>query len=351
MEENLIIHKGIIPKLLVIQNTNPMKHNLCGLLLAISCLLAFSTQASSEKIRIAALAYGTANWELEAIKQAGIDKKLNLELEITKVASPQAGKIALQAGSADLIISDWIWVSRQRFNNINFTFAPYSSTHGALMVPADSDINSLADLAGKKLGIAGGGLDKNWILLRALALQKLDLDLDKSATKVFAAPPLLNQQLLQNRLDALMNYWHYAARLEAKGYRRLLDANTILSELGIKETVPALGYVFQENWGNKHKAAVLTFLKATEEAKTLLCESNEAWNNIKHLTKAGDSETENMLRYRYCEGRIKSWGEQEVKAADKIFSILHQFGGKKLVGKSTQLNPGTFWTSAFIKDN
>ncbi len=328
-----------------------MKHNLCRLLLATFCLLAFPVHASSEKIRIAALAYGTANWELETIKQAGIDKRLGLELEITKVASPQAGKIALQASSADLIVSDWIWVSRQRFNNIDFTFAPYSSTHGALMVPANSKIVSLADLSGKKLGIAGGGLDKNWILLRALASQKLNLDLDKSVSKVFAAPPLLNQQLLHNRLDALMNYWHYAARLEAQGYRRLLDANSILSELGINKIVPALGYVFRENWGNQHKTTLLTFLQATKDAKTLLCESDNAWNNIKHLTKTGNSKTENMLRHRYCEGRVKSWGGDEVKAAEKIFSILHQYGGEKLTGKSTQLSPGTFWAGAFLKED
>ncbi len=328
-----------------------MKHNLRGLFLATICLLTLPAQASAEKMRIAALAYGTANWELETIQQAGIAKKLGLDLEITKVASPQAGKIALQADSADLIISDWIWVSRQRFNNINFTFAPYSSTHGALLVPANSAIHSLKDLSGKKLGIAGGGLDKNWILLRALAVQKLDLDLDNSVDKVFGAPPLLNQQLIQGRLDALMNYWHYAARLEAKGYHRLLDANTMLSELGINETVPALGYVFRENWANQHKETLLKFLQATREAKTLLCESDDAWRNIQHLTKAGDSKTEKMLRNRYCEGRIKSWGEQGVKAAEEVFSLLHQFGGEKLVGKSTQLSPGTFWTNAFIKEN
>ncbi len=46
-------------------------------------------------------------------------------------------------------------------------FLPYSSTEGALMVPGDSPVRSVADLAGKRLGVAGGPLDKNWLLLRA----------------------------------------------------------------------------------------------------------------------------------------------------------------------------------------
>ncbi len=328
-----------------------MKYKLCSLLLLITGLSTLSVHASSEKIRVAALAYGTANWELETIVNSGIAEQLKLELEITNVASPQAGKIALQAGSADLIISDWIWVSRQRFSHIDLTFAPYSSTHGALMVPADSAIKSISDLTGKKLGIAGGGLDKNWILLRALAAQKESIDLDQAVTKVFGAPPLLNQQLLHNRVDALMNYWHYAARLEAKGYTRLLDANGILAGLGITETVPALGYVFKEQWANDHKKSLLTFLQATRQAKDLLCESDQAWGKISHLVKAGDPKTENLLRSRYCEGRVKNWGKPEVIAAQKIFSILHQFGGKKLTGESGHLTPGTFWPAAFTHKN
>lgn len=318
------------------------------LLSVIFCLLSLtSLNAAAGKIRLAALAYGTANWELEIIQRTGIEKKHHLELEITKVASPQAGKIALQAGAVDLIISDWIWVSRQRFRGIDFTFAPYSSTHGALMVPANSSIKSIKELKGKKLAIAGGGLDKNWLLLRALAFKNYAIDLDNSVEKVFGAPPLLNQQLLQNNIDALMNYWHYAARLEAKGYRRLLDANSIMQGLGIQETVPALGYVFRDSWATSNKKTIDSFLKATREAKTLLCNDDNAWQQIKHLVKAGNDKTEKMLRTRYCEGRIKKWGPPEINAAGRIFSILRKYGEKKLTGESTQLSDGTFWSPAF----
>lgn len=324
----------------------PKRHNILFVLFFFLLSLA-SYNAAAGKIRLAALAYGTANWELETLQRTGIAKKHHLELEITKVASPQAGKIALQAGAADLIISDWIWVSRQRFSGMDFTFAPYSSTHGALMVPAQSAITSINELKGKRLGIAGGGLDKNWLLLRALAFKNYSLDLDSSVEKVFGAPPLLNQQLLRNNIDALMNYWHYAARLEAKGYRRLLDANSIMKGLGIEKTVPALGYVFKDSWAISNKQTIDSFLQATREAKTLLCNDDNAWQQIQHLVKAGDDKTKKMLRTRYCEGRIKSWGLAEVKAAKKIFSILRQNGGKKLTGKATELNDGTFWPAAF----
>ncbi|WP_054774205.1 ABC transporter substrate-binding protein [Methylogaea oryzae] len=152
--------------------------------------------------------------------------------------------MALLSNSVDLIVSDWIWVSRQRENGADFSFAPYSASHGVLIVPPASPIKDLSDLAGKRLGVAGGGLDKNWLLLRALYQEKYGQDLEKAATVVFGAPPLLNEQLQQGKLDALLDYWHYAAKLEGKGYRPLLNGQDLMHQLGIKAVLPSLGTCF-----------------------------------------------------------------------------------------------------------
>ncbi len=96
-------------------------------------------------------------------------KTSDFQIEKVELANPEAGKIALQAGAVDMIVTDWIWVSRMRSEGKDFTFYPYSTASGSLMVPEKSAIRSLADLKGKRLGIAGGELDKNWLLLQALA--------------------------------------------------------------------------------------------------------------------------------------------------------------------------------------
>ncbi|MEZ5453671.1 MAG: ABC transporter substrate-binding protein [Thiothrix sp.] len=56
------------------------------------------------------------------------------------------------------------------------------------MVKPDSGIKTLADLKGKKLGVAGGPSDKSWLLLRAYAKQTAGLDLQAEAEPQFAAP-------------------------------------------------------------------------------------------------------------------------------------------------------------------
>src|ERR1700744_4746313 len=122
--------------------------------------LAFSAsiaaRSDAETIRLAVQKTGTFAWELAVIRSHGLDTQANLSIELLELASPEAGKIALRAGSADIIVSDWLWVSRERSLGSQLVFYPYSSAVGAVMVPNTSPIRTLADLKGRTLAVAGG---------------------------------------------------------------------------------------------------------------------------------------------------------------------------------------------------
>ena len=92
------------------------------------------------------------------------------------------------------MLSDWLWVTRERALGDNVVFYPYSSALGAVMVPANSPISGIADLKGKKLAVAGGPLDKSWLLLQALA-RRSNIDLKTQAYIVYGSPPLLQQKV------------------------------------------------------------------------------------------------------------------------------------------------------------
>lgn len=299
--------------------------------------------SATETVKLGALAYGTVNWELETIENYKLDQKHGFKLDRRSLASPQSAKIAFQSEAVDIIVSDWVWVSNQRARGSNFAFSPYSTTSGALMVPTDSGISSLKDLAGKRIGIAGGELDKNWLLLNSLAKQQDQLDLSASVEKIYAAPPLLNQQLLNNKIDAVLTYWHYAARLKARGYRELLNGRSILSGLGIDLPLPTLGYVFRDDWAEKNRPLVLSFLAATVEAKKLLCETNSAWEAVVPLMRSEHKATQDIFRTKYCEGRIRQWDDQHRASAATVFALLHTAAGPRLTGPSPTLDSGTFW--------
>jgi NitT/TauT family transport system substrate-binding protein len=309
-----------------------------------SVLFSLSSVATEKTvIRLGVLASGTLEWEINALKHEKWLDNADFDIQTHLLANPQAAEVALQGGAVDMIVSDWIWTAKMRASGTDLTFYPYSTTAGALVVPTKSTIKSLKDLQGKRLGIAGGELDKNWLLLQALAQQQ-HLDL-KTITPVFGAPPLLNEQLKENRVDAVLTYWHFAARLEPQGYRKILDGKTLLSDLGIKEDVPSLGYVFKQSWATEHKAVLDHFFAATQHAKDKLCESTKTDNTLWHAaTQLSPHDEASPLRERYCAGRITQWSVNEQKAAERIYSILRKLSNNKLTGSTETLPTGLFWS-------
>ena len=303
----------------------------------------FSEAAEKTPIRIGVQSTGTLEWELLVLKTDPALNNADFEVQVTSLANAEAGKIALQSGSVDIIVSDWIWVSSIRSTGGDLTFYPYSTTSGALVVPENSSIHSLADLKGKRLGIAGGELDKNWLLLQALA-QKQQLNLAEAVEKTYAAPPLLNEQIKQDRLDALLTYWHFAARLETQGYRQIIDGNEILKGLGVTANVPSLGYVFKKSWGDAQKPALTHFLKAARLAKQQICTKDSVWQTVVPLTHVSDEKTLELLRQRYCQGGVEQWGTAEQQAAETIYQLLRGVSQNQLTGTAEHVSSGTFWT-------
>src|SRR3546814_2443642 len=77
-------------------------------------LAALSGTAGAETIRVGVLKFGTVNWEISTIQRHGLDERHGFALDVLELASNQATTVALQAGEVDVIVSDWLWVSRQR---------------------------------------------------------------------------------------------------------------------------------------------------------------------------------------------------------------------------------------------
>lgn len=313
--------------------------------LALAMLLALTLGTAAhaaDTIRLAVQKTGTFSWELATIREAGLDKEANLALEVTELASPEAGKIALRAGNADIILSDWLWVSRERALGAKLTFYPYSSALGAVMVPAASSIKTLNDLKGRKLAVGGGPIDKSWLLLQARMKQD-GIDLKSDATIVYGAPPLIAAKALDGEMDASLNFWNFCAQLEAKGFRRLAGIEEILPKLGAKGAVSAVGYVFDESWAASHRDAVARFIAMTRKAKQLLVTSDAAWDKIAPLTGATDRAMLKTYRDRYRDGIPRRNINDEEADARVLYHVLAEIGGRDLVGPAADLDPGTFY--------
>jgi NitT/TauT family transport system substrate-binding protein len=272
-------------------------------------------------VRVAVLKYGTANWELELIRQLGLDRKHGFRLELLQRVSPNASLVALQGGAADFTVSDWLWVAQQHAAERAYHFFPYSSAVGELLVPPDSSIGGLKDLAGAELGVAGGAEDKSWLLFQAYARGQ-GLELKELATPRYAAPPLLNCLAGTGQLDAVLTYWHYAARLKAVGFRPVLSLEQVLVRLGVESSLPMLGWVFSSEFANKAPDRVDSFLAASYEAKRLLEADDEAWERVRPLMQADSESVFQELRAGYRAGVPDDFGEDEIEAIERVAAIV-----------------------------
>ena len=307
-------------------------------------LVCFAAGAAAEPmIRVGSLRYGTLSWQLYVISSHAFDRSHGIQIEPLELAGAPAAQLALQAGRVDLIVSDWLWVSRQRAEGGDLTFIPFSSALGGLVVPATSKIRDIAGLAGQRLGIAGSAIDKSWLILRLYARSTFGIDLDAVAEKSFGAPPLLSEELTSGRLDAVLTYWPFAAKLEAKGMPRLLSMSEAISALGIPGDLPLTGYVSSERWARENAATLDAFVAAAREANEVLASSDAEWERIAPLTGADDHAELVKLRDAYREGIPRRWDDSERQSAAKLYGLLAAIGGAALVGSSVEIAPGTFF--------
>lgn len=320
-------------------------------LLAGSCAMAASMRiapgvraaaAPAGTLRVATLKFGSLSWLLETIAAEKLAEKAGVKLELVEVATNQAGPVALLADEADVIVSDWTWAMRQRSLGQMLKFRPYSSSLGALLVAKDGPIKTLADLQGKRLGVAGSAIDKSWILLRAYSRKMLGRDVADFATPVFGAAPLIAEELKNGRIDACLNFWTFAARLEGAGFKPLIAVDDMFAKLGIEPAPPLVGFIWREETGARKTAELKAFFQAVDDGNKLLATSDPAFERLKPMMKAQTDAEYFALKAYFRAGIPKPWSVAHTDAAQKLFNLMAEQGGKELIGSGTTFDAKLF---------
>lgn len=324
----------------------PTRRAILGLAPALWLAGRVPAVAAPPTLRVGLLAFGTAAWVIETIRGEGLDRAGGFALETVDLASNDAARIAFQGGAVDAIVSDLLFAARTTAEGRPVVFEPFSAAEGALMVPAASKIGTIADLAGRRIGVAGGALDKSWLLLRAAAKRDHGLDLGRDAEPIFGAPPLLSRKLETGDLDAVLIYWSFAARLEAKGYRRLVDVGDLARAFGASGDVALLGWIFRRDFADAHGDLLDRFAAAGRMAGDRLAADPAAWERLRPLMRVEDAVTFEALKRRFLAGRPRRPLAEEERDARTLYAALAALGGPDLVGPATALPDGLYRSRA-----
>ena len=184
---------------------------------------------ASNKVKVGVLKFGTVSWLLDTIHANGLDKAEGIELDIMPLASTQATTVGLQGGSVDIIATDWLWVSRERSRRRRLHLLALHHRarrhHGAAQL-ADQDARPTSRASGSALPAAHSTRagSCSWPMRSGPPIS-----ICRTETKQeFGAPPLLAERAKQGELDAVLNFWPYAARLEADGFTQLIGVEDVV---------------------------------------------------------------------------------------------------------------------------
>ncbi len=301
--------------------------------------IALSSQAA-DALRLATMDTGTVNWELDTIKNNKLDEANGFSMEISGMAG-DATKVAFESEQADAIVADLVWVLGQNASGRDYLFFPYSKNIGALIAGADKGIEALPDLEGKKIGIAGGSLDKNWLILKAYSQKELGFDLEGSTEQVFGAPPLIMQTALKGETDAALNFWHFQTKMQNAGMVPVIQVSDAATALGLDPNTPLLGYVVRRDYAEANPEVIKGLTMASKAAKDLIKNDDTAWEALRERVNPKDDQQFAALRAAYIAG-IPSYEPVNVDGVNALLTVLSENGGEELVPEGAKASADMF---------
>ncbi len=294
---------------------------LFGLLTLASVGAMAQTPAALPVLTLSVLQFGTPHWELEHLQRRQLDRANGFQLKVRLVADLPASRLAVTSGSVDGAVGDLLWTQARHVAGTSHLYLPFSSQIGEILVPEGSDIRQLADLAGKRIGVAGGPDGLGWRLLQEAASRQ-GIDLSRSAEIQFAAPPLLGQALRRGQVDALLTYWHFAARMKGEGgVRQAFAMHDLLTDLGLQPDQAVLGYVFPLAWAEANRPLLDAFARALQQTKQELAQTPAYWDDIRALLRADDEAVFAELRSAFIAGTPRPLDDARIAELQRLLVL------------------------------
>jgi NitT/TauT family transport system substrate-binding protein len=158
------------------------------------------------------------------------------------------------------------------------------STEGSgngIVVPADSQIQSIADLKGKQISVPFAST-AHGMLLRALKAEGIDPDRD--LTLVAQPPEVAGPALQTSKIDAHADFVPFAELFPWRGYaRKIYD--------GSQAKAPTFhGTLVSAEYAKKHPEIVVAFLRAAIEADRLVTAEPEKYSELIQKVAGVDAE-------------------------------------------------------------
>lgn len=290
-------------------------------------------------LRAAFEATGSPSWVMHVIRKCRLDHRYGFSLDLalggdTGSTRVQATQQVLADGRADLIDTDWLSIARSRVSGTPLTAVfPYGRIMGGVVTATSANIDTLAQLNGRSVGVIRAS-DKNWAIVRAVCGLRHGFDPHEHAHVAEAlSKSMLVDWLQSGRVDAAVLPWHLVPRLTAgKRFRQLCDVLDLLADLGIPP-VPTTFFAVRPEFAAARRELLAAFIAAYCEAVSLMLADEDVWREAASLS-GDDAEVLSRLRSAWKRRICTDWPGGTGGHLDHLFERLKGAAGEEALGVS-----------------
>jgi NitT/TauT family transport system substrate-binding protein len=314
--------------------------------LAFGCTLLASASAlaadPSVVVKIAVIGSGGQAEVPYVIKTFGLDKKYGLDVEQVDYSMPGQHYAMFRSGAADIAPGNFMDLLRQRKAGLKIrAFHGFQGYNNIIVAKPSSAIATFADLKGKKVGEFGTTF-LDWLILRAAGEKAYGFDLEKDSTIVQGAPPLLNQLLARNEVDATLQFSSLTFGPLARGEQKVVaDLPAVMRAAGFSPEAFYLQWLVTEDWIKAHPDAVGKLDAMFAEAYVRLQSDDSVWPPLAKMIGITDPAAIEAYRDKARKIDNPPFNAGLIKPTQTLLDALVALAGEQATGV-TVIDPAAF---------
>lgn len=273
-----------------------------------------------------------------AIKEQGIDKKYNLDLDIKSFLNPPAAATALTQRAVNIGFGGTTSMAQARSQGSDvILFGALASPSNGVFVPKDSAIEDIGDLADKRLGSFAANNSATFAILSAIANESFDIPkLEDAAASLTVAPDAAVLGLMdQGELDAVLMGSTATVVTQLTGkYKQIGDLST--EYIKATGTIPVhVTLATTETYAADHCSELVAFSNAMRDGVKYVQSDDKAWDNYAADLKLTDPKAPKALQALLGENFRTDWDQKQVDGEiAMIESLIPILGAKDFVSES-----------------
>jgi NitT/TauT family transport system substrate-binding protein len=311
-------------------------------LIAAAAAVASARSDDSPTLRFAVIGSGGQSEVPFAIREAGLDRKYGIRIEIVDFAAPGQQYTMFRSDAADIAAGNFIDLLRQRkAGNAIQAIHGFQGYSNRFVVRPQSQITAFADLRGRKVGTFGATF-LDWLIARAAGRKAYSVDLLTDTTVVTGAPPLLNQFLARGEVEATLQFSSLTlAPIARNEQRALIDMPALMAAAGFRTDVFYLQWMVTEKWAGANPDAARRLPAMLDDAYAALKSDDGLWPAL--AQRIGITDPAVVAAYRDLARRINNppYGAAFVGPTQEMLDAIIAIAGEQAVG-ITAVDPAAF---------